>query len=434
MASIEHKSIEKVEVLIVEDSPTQAIQLQHLLEKHGCRVQAASNGLEALAHLQKHLPNIIISDIVMPEMDGFELCQKIKTDENYRDIPVILLTSLSQPQDIIKGLVNGANHFITKPYSEEFLAARINYIVVNEDIRKTAESKKGIEILFEGQKYIITSGRLQILELLLSTYEGAIQKTRELDSVNRELKITQEKLKVINKDLEKKVLERTERIAHLNRVTSAIRQINQLIVRERDSHRLVQSACESLIADRSYDITWLVLIDESGEKVKIAKASSDKKLLPVIERLEHDGLPHCMEQALAQPGVVVITDHQASCEECTLFNGHKQQRVMSVRLEHNGKIYGTMNASMSADFVPDEEENGLFQELSGDIAFALNRIELEKEHGAAIEAIKNLAKFPEENPHPVLRVSKKGILLFANRVRSSSDCLRLVMSSPYRLT
>ena len=180
MATIEYKPGEKVEVLIVEDSPTQAIQLQHLLEKHGCRVSAASNGLEAPAHLQKQLPNIVISDIVMPEMDGFELCQKIKADENYRDIPVILLTSLAQPQDIVKGLVSGASHFITKPYSEEFLADRIKYILANDDIRKKADSEKGIEILFEGQRHSITSDRLQILDLLFSTFDGAIQKTHTM--------------------------------------------------------------------------------------------------------------------------------------------------------------------------------------------------------------------------------------------------------------
>ena len=71
-------------------------------------------GKEALAAIEKHTPTMVISDIVMPEMNGYELCQQIKTDERLREIPVILLTSLSDPQDIIRGMESGANNFIVK--------------------------------------------------------------------------------------------------------------------------------------------------------------------------------------------------------------------------------------------------------------------------------------------------------------------------------
>ena len=110
-----------VHILVVEDSPTQAVEIQYLLEKNHFQVTIANDGKQALEVLQQITPTIIISDIVMPEMNGYELCKAIKENVKLKDIPVILLTSLSDPEDVINGLVSGANNFIVKPYDENFL-------------------------------------------------------------------------------------------------------------------------------------------------------------------------------------------------------------------------------------------------------------------------------------------------------------------------
>jgi PleD family two-component response regulator len=88
-------------ILIVEDSPTQALSLRQTLEDAEYEVMSASNGMEALEHLSNNIPMLIISDIVMPEMNGFELCKKIKADKRLQKIPVILLSQLSSAEDII---------------------------------------------------------------------------------------------------------------------------------------------------------------------------------------------------------------------------------------------------------------------------------------------------------------------------------------------
>lgn len=192
----------KVEILIAEDSPTQAEQLKYLLEKHDFLVFVAKNGDEALAMLRQHRPAIVISDIVMPKMDGYELCRQIKADEKLRNTPVILLTSLTDPRDVMSGLECGADNFVTKPYNEDYLLARIQYLLINYRFEETAQVKIGVEVTFAGRKYFITSDRLQILNLLLSTYETAVQKNRELAKVQAELK-------VLNEQLEQKVKART---------------------------------------------------------------------------------------------------------------------------------------------------------------------------------------------------------------------------------
>ncbi|MFZ4437882.1 MAG: response regulator [Syntrophales bacterium] len=132
---------------------------------------------------------MVISDIVMPEMDGFELCMEIKKETRFMHLPVLLLTTLSEPEDVIRGLECGADNFMNKPYEESVLLSRIHYILLNRGLRKEmVGSEMSIDIMFNGKKQTITSHRIQILDLLLSTCDTAIQKNRELQKANRELR------------------------------------------------------------------------------------------------------------------------------------------------------------------------------------------------------------------------------------------------------
>ncbi len=189
------------EILIVEDSATQAEELRFVLEESGYRVTVARTGAKALETVRKRRPTLVVSDIVMPEMDGFTLCRKIK-QETASSVPVILLTSLSDPEDVMKGLECGADNFITKPYDAGYLLAHIKDILVNLQLRSGSKRHKGMEIRFKGNTYVITAEREQILGLLLSTYETAMMK-------NDELKEAQGRLEGLNEQLEKMVEERT---------------------------------------------------------------------------------------------------------------------------------------------------------------------------------------------------------------------------------
>ncbi|WP_413439411.1 EAL domain-containing protein [Sulfuriferula sp. GW1] len=183
-----------IEILIAEDSPTQAEQLQYLLEGHGYRVVAAANGRMAIESLRRRRPSLVISDIVMPEMSGYELCKAIKSDEALRDIPVILVTTLSDVLDIMKGLECGADNFIRKPYEEKYLLARVDYLLMNQEMRKSQKMQIGMEIHLGGQRHFITAERQQIVDLLISVYEEAIH-------LNEELKVKQNELADSNSTL-----------------------------------------------------------------------------------------------------------------------------------------------------------------------------------------------------------------------------------------
>lgn len=177
-------------VLIAEDSVTQALRLRNTLEKNGFTVTVARDGQEALDALARERPKLVISDIQMPGMNGYELCRAVKASPKLRDIPLILLTSLSAPQDIIRGLECGADNFVVKPYEESFLLARIRSVFANNGLGPGADGS-AIPVYFSGRQYEISANRRQILNLLLSTYETAVQTNADLIKAHEELKAAQ---------------------------------------------------------------------------------------------------------------------------------------------------------------------------------------------------------------------------------------------------
>jgi PAS domain S-box-containing protein/diguanylate cyclase (GGDEF)-like protein len=169
-----------IEILVVEDSATQARQLAQLLESAGYRVRIASDGRAGLEAARQRPPTLIVTDINMPRMDGFEMCQAIKQDVRLRDVPVILLTSLSSLYDVIKGLDCGADNFIRKPFEADYLLGRIRFILANRALRSNERVQLGMKVSLGGQTHFITAERQQIFDLLISTYEEAIHMTEQL--------------------------------------------------------------------------------------------------------------------------------------------------------------------------------------------------------------------------------------------------------------
>lgn len=176
-----------VEILIAEDSSTQAEKLRFLLEDHGYTVTSAADGKQALIAARQRRPALIISDVVMPEMDGFVLCGEIKQDEQLQEVPIILLTTLSDVRDIMMGLQCGADNFIRKPYEDHYLLARVEYLLMTHELRKSQKMQMGVQIFLGGQKHFITAERQQIVDLLISVYEEAVHLSEELKTRQREL-------------------------------------------------------------------------------------------------------------------------------------------------------------------------------------------------------------------------------------------------------
>lgn len=193
---------EPVQILIVEDSVTQALNLRFLLQKRGYIASVCHSGEEALRYLKEHKPTLIISDIVMPGIDGYELCRLIRENRQLADVPIILMTALSDPREIIKALASGATNFVTKPFDAQLLISRLQYILQNMAMRRECHNEKGVQVFFAGESYTLTVEPTQIVDLLFSSYETAVTHQRQLEEANKSLIEANEKLERLTHELQ----------------------------------------------------------------------------------------------------------------------------------------------------------------------------------------------------------------------------------------
>jgi two-component system, sensor histidine kinase and response regulator len=186
-------------ILLVDDSATQIEATRAVLEQRGFEVEVAGSGEAALEKAGGQRFDLVLSDVVMPGMSGYELCAAIKRQREDPP-PVVLLTSLSDPRDIVRGVECGADNYITKPYEPDQLADRIRHVLDNVSLRAQQQAGGPVSISFLGETYRIASDPAQILALLLSSFEELIrtnaalqQSKRQLaDAHDRELKREQE--------------------------------------------------------------------------------------------------------------------------------------------------------------------------------------------------------------------------------------------------
>ncbi len=125
-------SDKKCKVLLVDDDLQILRSLRVYLELENYCVETASDGREALEKIYQNKPEILVLDIMMPEMDGFEVLEKIKSDEIFKDVPVIMLTAKGQDVDVVKGYEMGASSYMTKPFNLNELVENIE-LVLNYD-------------------------------------------------------------------------------------------------------------------------------------------------------------------------------------------------------------------------------------------------------------------------------------------------------------
>ena len=199
-----------VDVLIAEDSRIQARILQKRLVDAGHAVRWAENGADALQLARERRPDIIISDIEMPVMTGYEFCKAVKGDPALRTVPLILMSTLSDPIDIIRGLDAGADNYVTKPYDPEYLLGRMQSLLSTPLGDPTQEAT--LEVAVAGQKFRVQAGRQQVLNLLVSTFENAVAKNQELIAANEDLSIARDRLQQTNAELS----DLNERISTIN--------------------------------------------------------------------------------------------------------------------------------------------------------------------------------------------------------------------------
>lgn len=116
-------------VLVVEDSTAQQAMMKDLLEESGLRVMVASDGIEALQHIQGHTPDLVLLDIVMPKMNGYEVCRRIKANLRTQNVPVVMCSAKGEEFDRYWGMKQGADAYIAKPFQPTELVGTVKQLL-----------------------------------------------------------------------------------------------------------------------------------------------------------------------------------------------------------------------------------------------------------------------------------------------------------------
>ena len=181
-------SEKKPSVLIIEDNDDLRFYLKDNL-KHVFNISEAVNGKEGWQKALSLHPNLIVSDVTMPEMNGMELCKKIRDDSRTAHIPVILLTALTEEDDQLVGLTNGANDYITKPFNFEILLSKINGLLqMQQTLKKTYQKQKEIqvqdlEIVSEDDKFL--KATFDCIEKNITNYNFSVEELSRQMALSR---------------------------------------------------------------------------------------------------------------------------------------------------------------------------------------------------------------------------------------------------------
>jgi len=223
-------------IIAVDDKEEERYLLETLLKGSGYEVVTAVNGAEALEKLRAEGFDMIISDVLMPVMDGYRLCRECKKDEKLKNIPFVFYTATykdERDEELSSKL--GAERFIRKPIEpDEFIKIILGVI---RDIEEGRAVPKKPDV--------------EVGEEVFRLYSERLVKKLEKKMLDLEAEVTERK-------------QAQAEVERLNRVLRTIRNVNQLIVKEKERDKLLKSTCATLVKNRDYESACICLFDESG--------------------------------------------------------------------------------------------------------------------------------------------------------------------------
>ena len=379
-------------ILIVDDSPTQSKLLELVLKARGYSVFISTNGIEALRRIMATPPDLVISDILMPELDGFELCRRVRMTEAVKCLPIILLTHLNDSTHVLQSLEAGANYFISKPFKSDLLLSRVS-ATLQRGGACYQESHGAFTFNYRGRPYLIDAPREQIIDLLLATYEFAAHK-------NQQSLRAQEALKRLNKELEDRVAERTaklgqtindlrlqiaerenaeECVRRLNRLHSVLAETSKAVAHIPDRDTLFHDFCRIAVENGSFKLAWVGLVDEGNREVRIVAARGSIGYL--------DNMRVTLETEPEGTGPTGTAIRQGTFYICNDFLGasitrpwHERGEAYGIRasasiaLKQEGRVIGALTLYADKKDYFDRPQVELLCQMGSDISFALGNM------------------------------------------------------------
>ena len=170
--------MKKPKIVVIEDEVDILEVINYNLSKEGFDVCSALDGEEGLALIKKEVPDLVLLDLMLPGLDGIEICRKLKTDYSTRSIPIIMVTAKGEESDIVLGLGMGADDYMVKPFRPRELMARIRSVLRRGEFIEEGEGLVSIdelvidinrhEVKLEGKKIVLTAMEFKLLHFLAS--------------------------------------------------------------------------------------------------------------------------------------------------------------------------------------------------------------------------------------------------------------------------
>ena len=186
------------EILVVDDEEDLLELVRYNLTKEGYRVECVGTGEDALKAARRQPPDLIVLDLMLPAVDGLEVCRRLKADSKTRDVPIIMLTAKSEESDMVAGLERGADDYVAKPFSPRVLSARIKALLRRKEAQQQAEMETTIdvhelsihpgrhEVTLAGAPVELTYTEFALLQFLAKRPGWAFTRTQIVDAVKGE--------------------------------------------------------------------------------------------------------------------------------------------------------------------------------------------------------------------------------------------------------
>jgi two-component system phosphate regulon response regulator PhoB len=185
-------------ILVVDDEEDLLELVRYTLAKEGHSITCVDTGEKAVDSVQRKLPDLIVLDLMLPGIDGLEVCRRLKRDLNTRDVPIIMLTAKSEERDVIRGLDGGADDYITKPFSPRVLLARVKSLLRRKDVELRSQQETTIqirdliihpgrhEVTLQGSQLKLTYTEFALLQFLTKRPGWAYTRSQIVDAVKGE--------------------------------------------------------------------------------------------------------------------------------------------------------------------------------------------------------------------------------------------------------
>ena len=179
-------------IFIIEDEPSIIQLVQHNLEKNGFLVSSSLNGNDGLKELKKFQPDLLLLDWMLPDLSGIEICKNIRKDNNFKNLPVIMLTAKGEEEDKIKGLDSGVDDYLTKPFSFNELMARIKAVLRRSNPNTVSDNLKFDDLMLDriekrvfrdGQEIKLGPTEFRLLDFFLTNPKRVYSRDQILESV-----------------------------------------------------------------------------------------------------------------------------------------------------------------------------------------------------------------------------------------------------------